>query len=459
MRKREAVEQHPKGCDCADCVKKAEAASASAYGALQRKGAKESRKALPFRSIASLSEASSVDRQKREIRCMVIREGLGNMRDRHYYGPESIQAIAEVLPGSQSYINHPTQRQLEERPEGDVHELCGYWKDAGVIEGTDGRKGVMATLCCDPGAAGDEALAKAEHAIAYAKEFPGLTEVYAGLSINGDGETEPRDIEVDGEDLEVLYVTTVTECGADVVTKPAREGRFLGLLESMRNATDPKEVRAMAKNVITEALRKIEESKTQLTEKKIEQAAHDTVVAAELAKIKAATVESDKGKKKTTEADDEEADDEVDEAADGETGEGMRAAGDDDEEQPDGGNAGDGKKGGKTTITRRSEERMTKTESATVRDLRKQLAESVRTNKALKARTVEAEVKAMVESGVDEKVARALVALPKEHRDAFEAVLGSIQESAPFGGATQRGLGKITESDPGAAFTRLLGDA
>lgn len=469
--------QHGAECECAACAAEhEEAASSSAHGALQRGGAKkESRPGVrKFRSLCSLAEAVSVDRVKREVRCMVIREGAGNKRDRHFYGPEAIRDIARVIEGAQSYINHPTARQQQERPEGDVRELCGYWKDAAIVEGADGKKGVMATLCCDRSPAGDEALAKAEHAIQYAKEFPDLQEVYAGLSINGDGETEPRDMTIDGEDVEMLYVIAVTECGADVVTRPAREGRFLGLLESMRNATDPKEAKSMLKKMIRESLAKIDATKKQLAEEKIEAAEAEKIIAAEQGKIAAAVAESKDGKgdgkkQRTSEAESEEdteesEEDETEESEDED--ESMRAAGEDDdgyeddEEQPDGGNAGDGKKkGGRVTHTIKHEERMTKTESkATIRDLRKQLAESEKARKALAARAVAAEVKALTESGMPEKLARAIVALPKDQRQAIEGVVGMINESAPFGGPTMRGT-VIRESNPGEAFVKLLGNA
>ena len=78
-------------------------------------------------------------------------------------------------------------------------------------------------------------------------EFPGLDKEYVGLSVNANGVSEEKEINLDGENTTVNYVTQFTEAmSCDVVTLPARGGRFLALVESAAGANmKNKEVRKM----------------------------------------------------------------------------------------------------------------------------------------------------------------------------------------------------------------------
>jgi len=482
MAKGAVKERDPKAaCECGTCQackdrEAAEAASASAYGAVMRPGAKKESR---FRILTSLREAV-VDREKREIRCDVLEEGLGNKRDKHFYGREAVQTLAEVLRGDQSYIDHPSAREQYDRPERSVWDLAGYWKDPEVTESAQGKLVCRATLVCDNSPAGDEALAKAEAAIRYAQELPDLMEVYAGISINGDGDVEPRTITIDGEEVEVNYVTAITEAGADVVTKPARAGKFLSLLESVQNEPDRKLKEATVKKALQEARAKIADALAKVKEGKLDPEKALALVEAENKKIRAleaAAAKKPAGDAGETTAEAEaaggehEEEEEADKPAEEEGEEAMTAgAGEDDkggDAEPDADDAAPaapkGKGGATTKIHIKHEERMTKSEAAIVRRANeliegvvKQLNEAKATIARLQKKVTEGEVKALIdEKGLTEAQARALVKVDPKTRELFEAT--GFGDGATFGGTTPRGGGSFRESKPGEAFMNLIG--
>jgi hypothetical protein len=413
-------------------------------------------------SMTSLAEAV-VDAAARSVRCTVITEGLGNSRDRHFYGPEALNDIVRLLNGAKAYVNHQTAAEAASRPEGDLRALAGYWRDATLTE-VGGKLGVMATLVCDSSPAGEEVLAKATHALQFAREFPGLAEVYAGISINGDGEVDPREVTTDQGPVQANYVTKVTELpSADVVTRPAREGRFLTLVESIRTTEDAQEAMTMTKEGIKDSFKRIAEALGLVDAGKLEPVKAQAVVEAEAKKM--ATLTKEAGKKSGEgEADGEkdgeaEGEAEADGEKDGEDSEAMRAG---EQNGTDGTDAEDEDEGegedepGKSTIHIKHEEKRVKTAASAraVRDLEKALAESKRENAALAKKLAEADLKALVESGMDEDFARSLMALPAAQRKVMRHMAGMIESAQPFGGATMRG--GTRESKPGDGFMRLL---
>jgi hypothetical protein len=231
----------------------AESAPASANAAVLRPGVKTTSESIRETTSgarileAADAPANSPDGGPRNVRCQIIREGLGNRVDMHFYGPQSIQDIGRLINGAKCFINHPTKTESTNQPEGNLWAECGYWKDGIVVE-VEGKLAVQATLVCDDTEAGKQAMGKANHCMKYAADFPGLTEVYAGFSINGGGDIAPADVDVDGASMRVEYVRSVTQLPrVDMVTRPAREGKVLGLVESEKNQ---EEKRTMMKTMI-----------------------------------------------------------------------------------------------------------------------------------------------------------------------------------------------------------------
>ena len=230
------------------------AQGANAHGALMRgKSRKGAGKMECFRPF---TEGVVIAEDKREVRCRIISEGLGNRVDMNYYGPEVIVQFAKMLNGSKCFINHPTSMEESQRPEGDLWNQCAYWKDV-IAEMIEGKMTAVGTLCLDLSEAGNEGMANIKHTLRYAADFPALKEVYCGISVNGDGETERKTKTIDGQESEVNDVTAITKAGADLVTQPARGGKILGLLESIQNSKDPQEGNTIMKRAMKVALTKI----------------------------------------------------------------------------------------------------------------------------------------------------------------------------------------------------------
>lgn len=454
--KKTAAKTHREGCECQACKTAQEAQGSTAQTALLRGRRK-------VESMVSLAEAHTVDTEARKVRCIVIREGMGNSRDKHYYGREAMQDLVQLINGSKAYINHQTEAQARERPENDLWSLAGYWCDGTLIE-VNGKMALEATLVCDESEAGQVAMAKALHAVQYAQEFPGLAEVYAGVSINGDGETEPREVNTPEGVAQVNYVTRVTALpSADIVTRPAREGKFLSLLEAIREADESTEVETMIATAVKEMLAKIVEAGKSALDGKMEPAKAQAIVEAEAKKIAAVTktkagegegeAEGEAEAEAKTKAGEGEAEAEAVRAVDGEPGhaepDGDEPDGDEEEEAEAG-------KGATKREIKYTEKTVKAGEAVKSRDLSKQLAEANKTIRALTAKMNEAEVKALVEEGFPVEFAKSLVKMPADQRTAFKAMAGMMESSATAAGTTMRGLSATKEAKPGDGFMRLL---
>jgi hypothetical protein len=171
-------------------------------------------------------------------RCVIISVGLGNLRDKNYYSESAVRSAVKLFPGKQAYINHPSESEEQDRPERSVTDLAGYWLNTtlGTVKDADTGESLLAcmgTLKFDLSESGRRARDLVATALDYQKRFPNAKDVYCGISINGGGVSHPAMI--DGE--EVNMVTEIQEAfSADIVTKPARGGKFLALLESHRSA-------------------------------------------------------------------------------------------------------------------------------------------------------------------------------------------------------------------------------
>lgn len=223
----------------------------------------QSHKTLSERALESRRERlvfhprlmeASYDPATRTASVVIIEEGVGNARDAHYYGNDTIKyAVADkVFDGAQAYADHPGLDEDVNRPERSVRDLFGYYFDTKVIE-SRGKIAMAAKLKIQDGA--DWAVGLIKEAIDYNKRFPDKT--YVGISINADGDVAPAT--VSGE--QVNYVKRITQAfSADMVTKPARGGRFLALVESASGAQNTKR----KENKVT--LAQLRESAARLTE-------------------------------------------------------------------------------------------------------------------------------------------------------------------------------------------------
>jgi hypothetical protein len=172
------------------------------------------------------------------VRCIVISEGMGNLKDRNVYLPSAIRSAAKAIDGSQCYLNHPSESEEQDRPERSVRDLCGWWTNPQIGTTKDPKTGepltaLFATLKFDMSRSGQYAKALVQTALNHSQTYPGSKDSYAGISINGGGVSEPGTM--DG--MQVNMVKEIQELfSADIVTKPARGGKFLQLVESQYGA-------------------------------------------------------------------------------------------------------------------------------------------------------------------------------------------------------------------------------
>jgi hypothetical protein len=177
----------------------------------------------------------------------LISVGLGNLRDKNYYGPEAIKSAAIVYEGKDCYINHQDSEEEETLPERDIRDKAGYYKNL-AVETIDGVQTCVGELHCDLSETGRFLAEKVQSALHYKTDFPNNGRQYCGFSVNGDGDFEPRDIDTDAGSISVRYVNSFTEESesCDLVTTPARGGKAVSVIKESQ--ANPKE--NVMKNVI-----------------------------------------------------------------------------------------------------------------------------------------------------------------------------------------------------------------
>lgn len=172
---------------------------------------------------------ASIDEAGRTARVIIISEGLGNLKDRNYYMASAVESAVKAFEGRQFYVDHPSASEDKDRPERSVRDLAGYFSDcaAGTTKDADTGETLaacFATLHFAESEPGNLAFAQVKTALEYQQKFPSSKDVYAGISINAGGVSHPGT--VDG--MPVNVVTEIREAfSADIVTKPARGGKFL----------------------------------------------------------------------------------------------------------------------------------------------------------------------------------------------------------------------------------------
>lgn len=195
-----------------------------------------SKHGLPLRKLEELtlfSEVTQLDQATRTAKVIIITEGLGNLRDKNFYTSDAVLSAAKIFEGKQCYIDHPSQREEEDRPERSIRDLCGYYFGCQIGQFKDQDTGeplqaLFANLRLDESESGAFAMAKIKASLEYQKQFPESKDVYAGISINGGGVSHPGTI----KGMQVNMVSEISEAfSADIVTKPARGGRFLALIQ------------------------------------------------------------------------------------------------------------------------------------------------------------------------------------------------------------------------------------
>lgn len=163
----------------------------------------------------------------------IIKAGLGNMRDRHYYPAETLerQVSSGAFDGLRAYADHQDSLSEEVQPERTIRDMVGvYDRPRFVREGKGGGR-VVADL----------------HLFRSSKWLSDTVDDLIdlghadriGLSINGRGKTVEKrmQLEESADPIDVNYVEDFLALrSADVVTEAGAGGGFQQLLESARGS-------------------------------------------------------------------------------------------------------------------------------------------------------------------------------------------------------------------------------
>lgn len=216
------------------------------------------------RLVSGLREAQ-VNDKAREVEVTVISEGLGNLRDMHYYTMTALESMPALFEGAKIYADHPSKTEESDRPERSVRDIIGNHTNVRVMQ--EGGHGVVkSTVKIFDGPAFDWAWTLIKEAVTYANKHEGKDLV--GVSINADGETREQDIDeflseydfpgdaavrqkveqARDEGKKTVYaVAKITDVvSADMVTEAGAGGAFSRLMESAKGGLTMKNPKAKA---------------------------------------------------------------------------------------------------------------------------------------------------------------------------------------------------------------------
>lgn len=253
----------------------------------------------------------------------LIKSGLGNAADRHYYPAPVLKEAVEsgMFEKLRAYADHPTRVDDTIQPERTIRDQVGIYTNVRFVREGE-REGRVV---------GDLNVFKSQRWLADnvddLKRWGAADRI--GISINGQGDTEAKVVkEAGGEVNEVQAFRRLAS--ADIVTEAGAGGGFSALMESARAAH--KERMTMGKKEllakIAEAAKKGDAVKVDQLTKKLqecmaEEGADKSKPAAKATKTKEAKkkppVEDDEDVREADEADDDT--DDVDETDDEETDE------------------------------------------------------------------------------------------------------------------------------------------
>lgn len=182
---------------------------------------------------------------------VLIKEGMGNLKDAFYYHRDALMSAVPVFEGKKIYADHPTLVEEQIRPERSVRDVLGHFENV-RLEETDGQ----AMLCADVVTMPDEpyrwARALMRHAVEYSSKYP--DKEFVGLSINASGDASPMSIDkllesgvpesaklkllkAKAEGIETIKLVTKLDAAVscDLVTEAGAGGMILEMIEGEKS--------------------------------------------------------------------------------------------------------------------------------------------------------------------------------------------------------------------------------
>lgn len=191
-------------------------------------GDKPARESVAFH--VRLREATLTKSEDGVYEATVISEGPGNPEDDNYYTSAALREAvnAGLFEGLRAYANHPSATEVQDRPERDVKQLVGHFKEARFIDGSPAE--VRAKFVPIRGSGYEWVTSLVEAAI---QSLPGKPLI--GISIDGYGYTP--DTQTIGGRTYSMVREFVQLGSADLVTQTATGGRFH---RRLREALNPR---------------------------------------------------------------------------------------------------------------------------------------------------------------------------------------------------------------------------
>ena len=200
------------------------------------------------RFLESLNPGQDIQNPSR-FRVILIQEGMGNPKTAFYYSKDALYSAASLYEGKKVYADHPGRDEEETRPERSVRDVIGHYENVDVVlDSASMQHQVEADLVVLPGENYQWARDVLKHAVDFSKKHP--EKEFIGLSINANGEAEPKSIDdivglapqgarsklMKAKEMgikEIRYVSKIDDAvSCDLVTEAGAGGRVLAMLES-----------------------------------------------------------------------------------------------------------------------------------------------------------------------------------------------------------------------------------
>lgn len=220
----------------------------------QLRGKKKESSAPIKKNIFKFRETSLDNFKMHRFDVSLIKEGLGNFKDRFFYTKEALKDAAEkgIFNGVQCFADHPSQIEEQVQPERSTESIMGYYENVKYQEDESGQGTLVADLCVPVTISKDWQMALLTNSVEYSKKFKDRD--FVGLSINAGGPANPMDldefmksqkfaepvlvklIEALAQGINQVYVVTeLTEVtSVDFVTKAGAGGRINSMIEGKK---------------------------------------------------------------------------------------------------------------------------------------------------------------------------------------------------------------------------------
>lgn len=235
----------------ASSFNQSEAISGTSQVAQLRGKKKESDVTLHNKKLFKFRETSTDNYKQHLFKVCLIKEGLGNFKDRFFYSKEALRSAAErnLFNGIQAFADHPSMIEEEVRPERSTEDIIGYYDNITYEENENGQGQLMADLLVPTTVSKDWVLALLTNSVDYSTKFKERDLV--GLSINASGPAESMDLEkfmsqqnlpepvliklIDAKAQGITEINLVNELtevtSVDLVTRAGAGGRIQRMVE------------------------------------------------------------------------------------------------------------------------------------------------------------------------------------------------------------------------------------